>query len=157
MIRRPPRSTRTDTLFPYTTLFRSLARYLHGDGGAEGFAIVDQALAAIALGRGPVEQRAGIGGEARLARLAGVAAVAAITGRQQAEAGLDERPHLQEGIAGVAAVAVKEHHQRLPLAGGRVVPVGDPEARLGLRHEGAPLTQPLLGDLRRARQRKSVE
>src|SRR3546814_7926584 len=30
MIRRPPRSTRTDTLFPYTTLFRSLAV------GAEG-------------------------------------------------------------------------------------------------------------------------
>src|SRR3546814_13421411 len=28
MIRRPPRSTRTDTLFPYTTLFRS------GGGGA---------------------------------------------------------------------------------------------------------------------------
>src|SRR3546814_9545187 len=26
MIRRPPRSTRTDTLFPYTTLFRSLSR-----------------------------------------------------------------------------------------------------------------------------------
>src|SRR3546814_1592500 len=26
MIRRPPRSTRTDTLFPYTTLFRSSAR-----------------------------------------------------------------------------------------------------------------------------------
>src|SRR3546814_1369348 len=24
MIRRPPRSTRTDTLFPYTTLFRSI-------------------------------------------------------------------------------------------------------------------------------------
>src|SRR3546814_14766634 len=28
MIRRPPRSTLTDTLFPYTTLFRSV---LHGD------------------------------------------------------------------------------------------------------------------------------
>src|SRR3546814_4792105 len=31
MIRRPPRSTRTDTLFPYTTLFRSgglLPRYI---------------------------------------------------------------------------------------------------------------------------------
>src|SRR3546814_16229358 len=27
MIRRPPRSTRTDTLFPYTTLFRSLREY----------------------------------------------------------------------------------------------------------------------------------
>src|SRR3546814_18318215 len=27
MLRRPPRSTRTDTLFPYTTLFRSVPRY----------------------------------------------------------------------------------------------------------------------------------
>src|SRR3546814_12508769 len=34
MIRRPPRSTRTDTLFPYTTLFRSLANMLgHVRGG----------------------------------------------------------------------------------------------------------------------------
>src|SRR3546814_16022202 len=29
MIRRPPRSTRTDTLFPYTTLFRSRERGAH--------------------------------------------------------------------------------------------------------------------------------
>src|SRR3546814_6523900 len=29
MIRRPPRSTRTDTLFPYTTLFRSPYRRPH--------------------------------------------------------------------------------------------------------------------------------
>src|SRR3546814_14004625 len=29
MIRRPPRSTRTDTLFPYTTLFRSPHQLLH--------------------------------------------------------------------------------------------------------------------------------
>src|SRR3546814_9151040 len=29
MIRRPPRSTRTDTLFPYTTLFRSRSRRTH--------------------------------------------------------------------------------------------------------------------------------
>src|SRR6056297_4087560 len=29
MIRRPPRSTRTDTLFPYTTLFRSRTRRSH--------------------------------------------------------------------------------------------------------------------------------
>src|SRR3546814_3630100 len=27
MIRRPPRSTRTDTLFPYTTLFRSFSNF----------------------------------------------------------------------------------------------------------------------------------
>src|SRR3546814_19488902 len=29
MIRRPPRSTRTDTLFPYTTLFRSAEDGIH--------------------------------------------------------------------------------------------------------------------------------
>src|SRR3546814_752891 len=34
MIRRPPGSTRTDTLFPYTTLFRSL--WPLGDAGVEG-------------------------------------------------------------------------------------------------------------------------
>src|SRR3546814_2966750 len=32
MIRRPPRSTRTDTLFPYTTLFRSTAGCAAGHG-----------------------------------------------------------------------------------------------------------------------------
>src|SRR3546814_11904012 len=31
MIRRPPRSTRTDTLFPYTTLFRSALCQMFGD------------------------------------------------------------------------------------------------------------------------------
>src|SRR3546814_4238728 len=37
MIRRPPRSTRTDTLFPYTTLFRSLnlRLHVHGDDDVE--------------------------------------------------------------------------------------------------------------------------
>src|SRR3546814_2520172 len=30
MIRRPPRSTRTDTLFPYTTLFRSVCTLCPG-------------------------------------------------------------------------------------------------------------------------------
>src|SRR3546814_4266205 len=33
MIRRPPRSTRTDTLFPYTTLFRSRLRALRAVEG----------------------------------------------------------------------------------------------------------------------------
>src|SRR3546814_6258497 len=35
MIRRPPRSTRTDTLFPYTTLFRST-------GGCEASTLFDR-------------------------------------------------------------------------------------------------------------------
>src|SRR3546814_8949361 len=35
MIRRPPRSTRTDTLFPYTTPFRSGALASSGSDGAD--------------------------------------------------------------------------------------------------------------------------
>src|SRR3546814_6856928 len=34
MIRRPPRSTRTDTLFPYTTLFRSVQPAARGNSRA---------------------------------------------------------------------------------------------------------------------------
>src|SRR3546814_14583472 len=37
MIRRPPRSTRTDTLFPYTTLFRSFPRKQYLDTFETGF------------------------------------------------------------------------------------------------------------------------
>src|SRR3546814_6495741 len=36
MIRRPPRSTRTDTLFPYTTLFRSRQVDRRGTGRLQG-------------------------------------------------------------------------------------------------------------------------
>src|SRR3546814_3955481 len=49
MIRRPPRSTRTDTRFPYTTLFRSLnnartslERYFKRIAGANGLRAFDQ-------------------------------------------------------------------------------------------------------------------
>src|SRR3546814_8076875 len=38
MIRRPPRSTRTDTLFPYTTLFRSARFYDRVTGRLDAFA-----------------------------------------------------------------------------------------------------------------------
>src|SRR3546814_6506193 len=41
MIRRPPRSTRTDTLFPYTTLFRSVLLG-RGQADTEDFCPVDQ-------------------------------------------------------------------------------------------------------------------
>src|SRR3546814_13148891 len=40
MIRRPPRSTRTDTLFPYTTLFRSCATKYRLKTSAGGFTIL---------------------------------------------------------------------------------------------------------------------
>src|SRR3546814_1324513 len=64
MIRRPPRSTRTDTLFPYTTLFRSLevlrgVERLHRDAFGR---VPDQAVrvGALQLARrqlAPVRQR----------------------------------------------------------------------------------------------------
>src|SRR3546814_20239363 len=51
MIRRPPRSTRTDTLFPYTTLFRSKGRsevYLKDDTALENY-LVDAGIDALLL------------------------------------------------------------------------------------------------------------
>src|SRR3546814_2446391 len=55
MIRRPPRSTRTDTLFPYTTLFRSRPR---ADGAAHlrqrELPGLRRSVPGAALPRGPV-------------------------------------------------------------------------------------------------------
>src|SRR3546814_7324390 len=50
MIRRPPRSTRTDTLFPYTTLFRSPNASYHGLKFTEAFGNLAFILAARTLG-----------------------------------------------------------------------------------------------------------
>src|SRR3546814_12767129 len=50
MLRRPPRSTRTDTLFPYTTLFRSICFFIalkmmrsvrHGLNGSARYRLSD--------------------------------------------------------------------------------------------------------------------
>src|SRR3546814_11168273 len=48
MIRRPPSSTRTDTLFPYTTLFRSDGVILF-ESVSEGFGALQDALRADSL------------------------------------------------------------------------------------------------------------
>src|SRR3546814_15690582 len=51
MIRRPPRSTRTDTLFPYTTLFRAVEdRGSHRDRGAVLVVMEDRDLHLLAQG-----------------------------------------------------------------------------------------------------------
>src|SRR3546814_6620758 len=42
MIRRPPRSTRTDTLFPYTTLFRSYRECINPAEGVVGVLVAIQ-------------------------------------------------------------------------------------------------------------------
>src|SRR3546814_20476348 len=58
MIRRPPRSTRTDTLFPYTTLFRSVA--LVRAAGAEDRCLArhrDRRRAAVRHRRAPAPGR----------------------------------------------------------------------------------------------------
>src|SRR3546814_12358640 len=50
MIRRPPRSTRTDTLFPYTTLFRS-TQYVEYGAHAQFFAHGGDILHGAVVGR----------------------------------------------------------------------------------------------------------
>src|SRR3546814_1899503 len=58
MIRRPPRSTRTDTLFPYTTLFRSARRRVGEDILADGRADRELGIVFIAReGRGRVRRQ----------------------------------------------------------------------------------------------------
>src|SRR3546814_6788984 len=53
MIRRPPRSTRTDTLFPYTTLFRSRPA---GDGGRQDPHGLHLRRLHLRMGAGPGDQ-----------------------------------------------------------------------------------------------------
>src|SRR3546814_11112606 len=49
MIRRPPRSTRTDTLFPYTTLFRSEGREVFRHAVTKMSEVILEALEATGL------------------------------------------------------------------------------------------------------------
>src|SRR3546814_16006090 len=65
MIRRPPRSTRTDTLFPYTTLFRSAAE---GDVVGPRVAGLHREMAAVVAGY--ADLRRGAEQRARIARVA---------------------------------------------------------------------------------------
>src|SRR3546814_18900569 len=106
MIRRPPRSTRTDTLFPYTTLFRSElltdAERLSG----EGFVRLDE----IEIGDGPARflQRLAAGGHGADAHDRGIDAgrSEALDGgedRRAALLGLLAAPPDERGGAGVDA------------------------------------------------------
>src|SRR3546814_10747650 len=76
MIRRPPRSTRTDTLFPYTTLFRSLCLCLtcfheRLDDRAERVEQIDQPFAMFGAERERIVEAERIGlHQPRLALLA---------------------------------------------------------------------------------------
>src|SRR3546814_2469116 len=65
MIRRPPRSTRTDTLFPYTTLFRSersVPDRHPGAGLVAGFAVIPEVAVGLPPGHLRAAARAAAGG-----------------------------------------------------------------------------------------------
>src|SRR3546814_4509315 len=115
MIPRPPRSTRTDTLFPYTTLFRS-----HEDGAAPhvvdellvealetGFLYGDVHIAPpdIALGRGFADD------EFVLGRAAGV-----LAGKHDQGAALGEL-----SLAAPQALLVERGHVEVPVGGADVL------------------------------------
>src|SRR3546814_16577084 len=82
MIRRPPRSTRTDTLFPYTTLFRSVPVH-------QALVAVDQALA--------VERHEDLQNCLREALVHGEALALPVAG------GAEAAELLQDGAAGLLA------------------------------------------------------
>src|SRR3546814_11629796 len=69
MIRRPPRSTRTDTLFPYTTLFRSFdvhVALVSGQKQPQGIALLrPKPLAVLGVGEDGVVERLVDGDAAR--------------------------------------------------------------------------------------------
>src|SRR3546814_1413984 len=69
MIRRPPRSTRTDTLFPYTTLFRSLDLLARHSRELELGKLVAIGTRAGADADHPIEQINGGNGDDALTRL----------------------------------------------------------------------------------------
>src|SRR3546814_10209068 len=102
MIRRPPRSTRTDTLFPYTTLFRSPARRgwwrrrLRAEGAERG----DEA---------PIECRAGSVEEHERRRLA--------AGAQQAPVA---RPHVHRAVTEAGDRLLGQDVEQHPLVVGRL-------------------------------------
>src|SRR3546814_16862015 len=118
MIRRPPRSTRTDTLFPYTTLFRAEGAAVHIDRRGSGCAPGAARLDSQAAGRADDLVGADIAGRADVAEEEAVALDLVET---------QGRPR-QDGAAGLRAVpprlAQENHREDARHEGdGRVRPV----------------------------------
>src|SRR3546814_15599476 len=109
MIRRPPRSTRTDTLFPYTTLFRSLVVQVEAERGLHAFAQVVQRAC---FGRKP---------GARVAVDVDALRVTALDAR--GAVGIHDRKHVQggsfaqalhHGLVGLSSQVAKSAGNRMP-------------------------------------------
>src|SRR3546814_12817071 len=127
MIRRPPRSTRIDTLFPYTTLFRArgdFVRLVEADVADAGGVVILVRLA----GEQPVDHRAALAADEEeddlLARRLQLQRLVA--------RGLDD---VRVERAGKPAVAVEHEQQvRVALAGARKQR-GGPVRGADLRHQ----------------------
>src|SRR3546814_1698549 len=114
MLRRPPRSTRTDTLFPYTTLFRSR----------------DENRDAQGLDQGEVEHVAVVERDGVALQLVGITGEMAIVARGKPHLGLG----LADDLAIVGAVDPRQlvsvlldkicqaQHHRRPVAAGGLAP-----------------------------------
>src|SRR3546814_8284863 len=117
MIRRPPRYTRTDTLCPYTTLFRSLeqtdslqAAGALGDGGeaVEQVEVLDEHVVAVRYQVGPVGTRSAAVGRGRELEVGGAISVGA------------DHPAPAEVVGVVFDVALARcEHDELARVGGR--------------------------------------
>src|SRR3546814_6459064 len=108
MIRRPPRSTRTDTLLPYTTLFRS------GRGAAEEDRSRRHAQAGAGQGAAGVRQAApdvaDVGRSHRRAQLSRLAGRRAMEKAQRSEEHTSELQSLMRISYAVFCLKKKKHN-----------------------------------------------
>src|SRR3546814_6634848 len=109
MILRPPRSTRTDTLFPYPTLFRSLARPVqHGQQFAQP--VVEASHAVLEIRKQDSVEAAGF---CRLAGPDGELHIFLLSVPVDACAEIARQPHLPRLIAIAIARAADRKSTRL--------------------------------------------
>src|SRR3546814_4737256 len=115
MLRRPPRSTRTDTLFPYTTLFRSYGRRQHRRGGQSGELLPEPAAGAHQGVPEPDSLSRNTGGNMRILQrlmaLSFVAAVLALAGGQRSEEHTSELQSLMRISYAVFCLKKKTQHK----------------------------------------------
>src|SRR3546814_20640389 len=117
MIRRPPRSTRTDTRFPYTTLFRSVITPLPGAANAPDAATPPRAVFNIAKAAAtPDAVNPGLDKVARYLNLLGSVGVRAAPGDLIVIIPGPATPLVPHQAAYGAQFAVPTHHTALTTA-----------------------------------------
>src|SRR3546814_3709387 len=143
MIRRPPRSTRTDTLFPYTTLFRSylpVAEVREGyDGATADPHEILQNRARAARGLQRLAQHDEVEGILGIVREIGVGV--ALNRRQAVRDAFVDAVHAELDAAAVDLLELREIRQELAVAAAdvehpavRLDHVGDQLQEIGRAH-----------------------